>query len=297
MKRILLLTIYITLLVGPVYGQQTNAAEQTPPASWQRYTVKGENFSITFPTHPAMTTNNRAEWGQKDQWERHLGAYADGVVYSVFSLEDGDPLQALKASIAEIEASARWDRATQRDLSLDGVSGKQYLATSPPGGVVQVFATKNRFYRFQAFGAKIEEARVKQFFSSLSLGKKLEGIEVSDGQGTPFKSTDQPASSNPDTSEKLLTGKEVDRKPILIMKPEPSYTEEAKAKQITGTVVLRVVFASTGSVTNIRTANELSDGLTGRAIDAARKIKFIPAVKDGKFVSMWMQLEYNFHLY
>ena len=61
--------------------------------------------------------------------------------------------------------------------------------------------------------------------------------------------------------------------------------------------MLRVVFSSTGSVTNIRTANELSDGLTGRAIDAARKIKFIPAVKDGKFVSIWMQLEYNFHLY
>jgi hypothetical protein len=26
-------------------------------------------------------------------------------------------------------------------------------------------------------------------------------------------------------------------------------------------------------------------------------LKFIPAVKDGRFVSMWIQLEYNFNLY
>ncbi|HEU4766276.1 MAG TPA: energy transducer TonB, partial [Pyrinomonadaceae bacterium] len=117
------------------------------------------------------------------------------------------------------------------------------------------------------------------------------------GQGIPFKPTDQFASSNPGTSEKLFVGREVDRKAILIVKPEPSYTENARAKEITGTVVLKVVFSSTGSVTNVRTVNGLSDGLTERAIDAARKIKFIPAVKDGKFVSMWIQLEYNFSLY
>jgi TonB family protein len=97
--------------------------------------------------------------------------------------------------------------------------------------------------------------------------------------------------------EKALTGREVDRKAILIMKPEPAYTEEARQKAITGTVVLKVIFASNGSVVNIRTVFALPHGLTERAIDAARKIKFIPAAKDGKFVSMWMQLEYNFNLY
>lgn len=32
-------------------------------------------------------------------------------------------------------------------------------------------------------------------------------------------------------------------------------------------------------------------------IDAAKTIRFIPAIKDGRFVSMWIQLEYNFNLY
>jgi TonB family protein len=81
------------------------------------------------------------------------------------------------------------------------------------------------------------------------------------------------------------------------MKPEPSYTESARAHQVTGTVVLKVVFSSNGLVTNIQVVSGLPDGLTERAIDTARKIKFIPAMKDGKYVSMWMQLEYNFNLY
>ena len=81
------------------------------------------------------------------------------------------------------------------------------------------------------------------------------------------------------------------------MKPEPSYTESARKNQITGTVVLRVVFSSNGMVDNIRVVSGLPNGLTERAIDAAQKIKFIPSMKDGKYVSMWMQLEYNFNLY
>ena len=64
-----------------------------------------------------------------------------------------------------------------------------------------------------------------------------------------------------------------------------------------GTVVLKVVCSSTGQVTNIRIVQELPYGLTERAIVAAKKIKFIPAMKDGRYVSMWMQLEYNFNLY
>jgi TonB family protein len=84
---------------------------------------------------------------------------------------------------------------------------------------------------------------------------------------------------------------------MVVTKPEPRYTEQARMDQVTGTVVLRAVFSSTGAVTNIATIKDLPGGLTERAINAAKQIKFIPAIKDGHFVSMWMQLEYNFNLY
>jgi TonB family protein len=129
---------------------------------------------------------------------------------------------------------------------------------------------------------------VKQFFSSIVLAKKAEGIKVSNGPGLPLDLV---------TGEKIFTGKEVDAKARLIKKVEPIYTEKARQKKITGTVVLKVVFSATGKVTNIRVVSGLPHGLTERAIDAARKIEFIPSMKDGKYVSMWMQLEYNFNLY
>jgi len=47
---------------------------------------------------------------------------------------------------------------------------------------------------------------------------------------------------------------------------------------------------------NIAT-RELKDGMTEAAIEAARNIRFFPAEKDGKPVSQWMTLEYNFNLY
>ncbi len=96
---------------------------------------------------------------------------------------------------------------------------------------------------------------------------------------------------------RIFTGKDVTTKARLISKPEPQYTEDARKNQITGTVVLKVVFGSNGGVSNIRTVSGLPYGLTERAIAAARQIKFEPATKDGHKVSMWMQLEYNFNLY
>ena len=95
----------------------------------------------------------------------------------------------------------------------------------------------------------------------------------------------------------MLLGAEVEQRARLISKPEPQYTEEARRNQVTGTVMLRVVFSSSGQVEQIRAVSPLPFGLTERAIAAARQIKFVPAAKGGRPVSVWMQLEYNFNLY
>jgi TonB family protein len=96
---------------------------------------------------------------------------------------------------------------------------------------------------------------------------------------------------------KVFSSKDVNARARVLEKPEPQYTEAARKNQITGTVVLKAVFSSSGSVTNISTIRGLPDGLTEKAIAAAKQIRFVPAQKDGHNVSMWMQLEYNFNLY
>jgi TonB family protein len=97
--------------------------------------------------------------------------------------------------------------------------------------------------------------------------------------------------------DRPFTGREVDQRARLLSKPEPQYTEEARRNQLSGTVTLRVIFSSTGEVVQIRALRTLPFGLTEKAIAAARLIKFVPAMKGGRPVSVHMQLEYNFNLY
>ena len=96
---------------------------------------------------------------------------------------------------------------------------------------------------------------------------------------------------------RIFSGKDVSSKARILEKPEPQYTEAARKNQITGTVVIKAIFSSSGQVTNIVAVARLPDGLTEKAIAAARQIRFVPATKDGHPVSMYMQLEYNFNLY
>jgi TonB family protein len=102
---------------------------------------------------------------------------------------------------------------------------------------------------------------------------------------------------NSENERTVFMSSELTAKARVLAKPEPTYTEEARTAQIEGTVVLRAIFAADGTVQHLLIMNSLPRGLTQRAIDAARKIKFIPATKDGRPVSMYIQLEYNFNLY
>ena len=95
----------------------------------------------------------------------------------------------------------------------------------------------------------------------------------------------------------VFAGSQVEQRARVLFKPEPQYTEEARKSQISGTVMLRVIFASNGDVVQIRAVHTLPYGLTERAIVAARQIKFVPAIRGGRPVSVFMQLEYNFNLY
>lgn len=83
----------------------------------------------------------------------------------------------------------------------------------------------------------------------------------------------------------------------ITSKPEPLYTEQARQLGISGTVRLRMVLSFDGKVRHILVVAGLKGGLTEMAVEAARRIKFTPATKDGRPVSQFVTIEYNFHVY
>lgn len=309
MKLLLALSVLFTLIT--VHSRTDGLLVSKSPGDsvrqvddWKRYVVKGEEFSVLLPELPAMTTGGSfVKRLNKSRLERILGAYNNGLVFAIYTFDNPEPRQSLEEFVTELkEKTLRLNGLVlQRDLNINGFHGKQYaLPGQPVSRLIQFFATANHLYYFEAVGADESEPRVARFFSSLSFGNDLKGEYIADGPGTePVSSpyANKPSGADAEQQQHIFTGREVTQKVIIGTKPEPMYTAEARKHQVTGTVVLRVVFSSEGRVTNIRAVSELPDGLTEKAIAAARQIRFIPAVKDGKFVSTWMQLEYNFNLY
>jgi TonB family protein len=117
---------------------------------------------------------------------------------------------------------------------------------------------------------------------------QLKEMQESAGQSTATKPT---ADTTP------FSAKMVTQKARVLSKPEPQYTETARRAGVEGTIVLRAVFSSDGEVKHIVVTKALGNGLTTNAIRAGRQIKFQPAIKDDRPVSMYVQLEYNFNLY
>jgi len=85
-------------------------------------------------------------------------------------------------------------------------------------------------------------------------------------------------------------------RPLILYREKAQYTQEAKDNKVEGTVVLRVVFGADSQIKNIEVVRGLPHGLTEKAIEAAKKIRFEPAMKDDQPVSVPAKLEYSFRL-
>lgn len=77
--------------------------------------------------------------------------------------------------------------------------------------------------------------------------------------------------------------------------PAPAYPEKALADRVSGYVLLHLRVATDGSVKDARVAMSTPEGIFDQAaLEAARKWKLQPEVRDGKPVEGWMQVPITF---
>jgi TonB family protein len=118
--------------------------------------------------------------------------------------------------------------------------------------------------------------------------------EKTDGKGQPPGDAQATPVNSADAARIVYETSEVDQRAVIESNPQPAYTETARQKSTGGRIRLRMVFGADGQVGDIKALNNLSYGLTENAVEAARLIKFKPAVKDGRKVSQYVTFEYNF---
>lgn len=88
-----------------------------------------------------------------------------------------------------------------------------------------------------------------------------------------------------------------DRPLRILSKPRPEYTVKGRDKNVQGTVILRVTFLDNGEIGVVDVNKALTAGLTTTAIEAAKKITFIPACKDSIAVTVTKSVEYTYDIY
>jgi TonB family protein len=111
-------------------------------------------------------------------------------------------------------------------------------------------------------------------------------VSVIDPTTAGLTPIDQPPESSSPLSQKLT----------ILYQEKARYTDEARRSEVQGTVVLNAMFHYNGTLSSIQVVRGLPMGLTESSIEAAKRIKFAPAIRNGEPVSVRGNLEFTFNL-
>ncbi|HEX8282364.1 MAG TPA: energy transducer TonB [Pyrinomonadaceae bacterium] len=167
---------------------------------------------------------------------------------------------------------------------------EKYPRAAPAGGGEGKGVPEKRDSTTESLKARMRETavRLEGMAASARDADEAERMRETAGSLRVYASAETPG---------IFRQTEVTTKALIIEKPEPGFTEEARNNNVTGRVRLRAVLGADGRVRNIAAIHRLPDGLTEKCIEVARKIKFKPATFNGAPVSQWVILEYNFNIY
>jgi TonB family protein len=326
MKSLTAVALLLCVLAVP-RGAATQ--EERP---WVELSNPGEYFRVFMPHKPKEDSFDRltTNFGELKAGGKSYMASIDGAIYILWTIANASDRAHQKSDLdSYLDSSAEvvWegllkpardklpevDRSKAamsyiKELTLQPLPGREYsLVIGDLVGTAQFYAAESRMYALVAMGPAGGGWLREKFFASFQISpnipRQLQVVEqprgggVGGGVGPGVGGGVSGTSNAVSDSNRIFRSADVTQRARVLEKPEPFYTESARKFSITGTVILRCVFSKNGEVTNIVVIRKLPHGLTARALDAARRIRFIPAQKDGSPVSMWMQLEYNFNLY
>src|SRR5262249_35513745 len=174
-------------------------------------------------------------------------------------------------------AKYRWLRSQSESAIGDSYdSNYELLSDDPRGGNL----ARNPFHR--AYAAELA-------FYLLDLIPP----QVAEQYGLPRSQIvfDVPSKTPKDPDRKwqdtLIDDQPEGLKPVAVLyKVAPQYTEIARINQLKGPIVLSAFFMANGALSGIKVVRGLPDGLTRRAINAMKRVRFTPASLNGALVSM-----------
>ncbi|HME59198.1 MAG TPA: energy transducer TonB [Terracidiphilus sp.] len=85
--------------------------------------------------------------------------------------------------------------------------------------------------------------------------------------------------------------------PVIVHSVVPEFTDEARRAKYWGVVLVSIIVDAQGMPRDLHVVHPIGMGLDQKAIEAVKKFRFKPAMKDGKPVPVKVTIEVNFRLY
>lgn len=293
----------LMLVFSIVSTMAQTAAAPGKNVKWQTFSSKNE-FSIAMPESTKGFTEDNDYFlgrGMNNRVSKRIvmSVLINGTTL-ITEVYEGDVRDVRDELIKRLSTKAStYDLVKAQDV--DGVSLKLFQRKQDKLFSIQQFVLfKKRLYVLQAHAGSEKDLILEQFKRSLALSVGGKNILPNLSSGEDEQSAIKPpdiiidSSRLPDDSV-VLSGKP-DREMIMLYKPLPRYTSEARQAGATGEVILNVLFSASGKVTKIKfESGELA--FRESSVSAAERILFVPAEKDGKLVSVWKKISYSFAIF
>jgi TonB family protein len=315
------------ILIVTILALCSASAAAQPRRSWTKFSPSGERFTVSLP-RSVKVEDAGGRYGALVVKGKKYSASANGITYVVWSLKEVSDDLAFKDLDDLIDAyvDLTWesllkpyrDQPSSDEQCLARMTYHPQSIVAPfldrdyllhlgdrPDGFVRFTGEGGRAYVLLVLNAGLAATNTKIFLKSfnphtLVLGASLPipSVIIDPRMGTMVPETPPRKGWRVVKPEYdgLFRAVDTTTKADVFYRPEPSYTDKARQYGVEGTVALEAVLSRNGQVEDISPARGLPHGLTRAAIEAARRIKFTPATKDGHRVSQFIRLEYTFNL-
>lgn len=287
--------LIVALLSVATYAQ---TPVYTAPVKWERYSVGEHNVSVLLPKLP-IKAESRDICQQEHQ--RRYALYAEDVVYGFnITAKLNEPVPGFCSPGRKFDETGFANRIREyksgiRDfeeieIKLGGRSAIKISNDSKSAWFINDFENM-RWFEFWVVNGDETSAAVVKFINSLEKGSSGRDIGEGANQTLGDDTSVKVENDRPDDASGATAGI------VFVVKPAPKYTDSARQNMIKGRVVLRVTFLESGGIGAVTAIETLPDGLTEQAIEAARRIIFLPARQNGKKHSVSKAIMYNFSVY
>ena len=270
---------------------------------WDRFTNKDE-FGVAIP---------QGSKGFKDETTYTLGRRPAPTVTShaciyrfinvtaiMIDIYEGDVKDIRNELVSRLMSeNASSPYAKVKDVDTPAVSLSLYSRTQNGYSSVQQFVLfKKRLYLVQAYALSIDDPILTGLFRSVTVTVAGKSFMPNLTQGEDPKGASIPPPfdemvATVDPAQPVLLGKP-DREIFILYRPRPRFPNDSSSTRSEQIVKLKVTFLANGEIGKIDPVSTGDRAFIDSCITTAKKMIFIPAIKDGKPVTITKQIEYSF---